>query len=296
MFRVTSSVSGWLAGVGVCLLSVTALACGPAVSGPGVSEPGGGNAAAKVAVPAISEAVQPTADSGQPTSGLRVNLRSGFSEDCLRIAPVGEKTRMYLQGDADNYMDVASKDVVSVEVITLPTQKAEQKLPRSAFANAAAATAIPPREDVALSELTAEAGMHNNIDADLIRAIVRQESGGNSRAVSHAGARGLMQLMPGTAQTLGVHDSFNPGENVEGGTAYFDWLLRRYHENAVLALAAYNAGPAAVDKYHGVPPFRETRAYVTRILHDFNQRKAELARRTAGLTPHAGALAAGVLP
>jgi len=73
---------------------------------------------------------------------------------------------------------------------------------------------------------------------------------------------------------LGVADSFAPEQNVRGGTAYLDWLLTRYHDNLVLALAAYNAGPEAVDRYHGIPPYHETRAYVARVIHEFNRRVA----------------------
>lgn len=81
-----------------------------------------------------------------------------------------------------------------------------------------------------------------------------------------------MQLMPGTAGELGVTDRYAPEQNVRGGTAYLDELLTRYHDNLALALAAYNAGPAAVEKYHGVPPYRETRLYVARVIHEFNRR------------------------
>ncbi len=82
-----------------------------------------------------------------------------------------------------------------------------------------------------------------------------------------------MQLMPATATELGVQDAFRADQNIAGGTAYLDVLLTKYHDNIALALAAYNAGPAAVDRYHGIPPYRETRAYVARVIREFNRRK-----------------------
>jgi soluble lytic murein transglycosylase-like protein len=120
--------------------------------------------------------------------------------------------------------------------------------------------------------MLARAGREHNLDVDLLASVVKAESDGNARAKSRAGAQGLMQLMPGTAAGLGVQDSFQPDENVRGGSAYLDALLTRYHDNLALALAAYNAGPEVVDKYHGIPPYRETRAYVARVIHEFNRR------------------------
>jgi soluble lytic murein transglycosylase-like protein len=120
--------------------------------------------------------------------------------------------------------------------------------------------------------MLARAGTEHNLDVDLLASVVKAESDGNARAVSRAGARGLMQLMPGTAADLGVQDSFQPEQNVRGGSAYLDALLKRYDDNLTKALAAYNAGPEAVDKYHGIPPYRETRAYVARVIHEFNRR------------------------
>jgi soluble lytic murein transglycosylase-like protein len=115
------------------------------------------------------------------------------------------------------------------------------------------------------------AGSEHNLDVDLLASLVKAESGGNTRAISRAGARGLMQLMPGTASQLGVEDSFKPDQNVRGGSTYLDELLIRYHDNLALALAAYNAGPAAVDRYKGIPPYHETRVYVARVIHEFNR-------------------------
>jgi soluble lytic murein transglycosylase-like protein len=116
------------------------------------------------------------------------------------------------------------------------------------------------------------AGEAHDLDEDLLASVVRQESGGHARAVSRAGAQGLMQLMPRTAADLGVGNSFAPEENIAGGTAYLDMLLKRYRNDLKLALAAYNAGPAAVDRWHGIPPYRETRAYVARVIHEYNRR------------------------
>jgi len=109
--------------------------------------------------------------------------------------------------------------------------------------------------------------------------VIRAESGFNSRAVSNKGAQGLMQLMPQTASQLGVTNAFDPGANVEGGARYLRELLERYNFDVVKALAAYNAGPHRVERYHGVPPYYETQAYVARIVRDFNRKK--LAQRKA---------------
>lgn len=105
-----------------------------------------------------------------------------------------------------------------------------------------------------------------NLEPDLIRAVIRTESNGDRRALSKKGAMGLMQLMPSTANDMNVAHPFNPEENIEGGTKYLKYLLQRFGGDLPLALAAYNAGPAVVEKYGSVPPIRETREYVRKVL------------------------------
>jgi soluble lytic murein transglycosylase-like protein len=199
-----------------------------------------------------------------------VTLRNGFELDCVRREADGDRVRLYLATGASgeaNFLEVAADAVVSVEQIADP--------PKAVVANVAepAATLVTEPTAAEMREMLTHAGAAHNIDADLLASVVRAESGGQVRAVSRAGARGLMQLMPATASDLGVQDSFKADQNIAGGTAYLDGLLVRYHENIALALAAYNAGPAAVDRYHGIPPFAETHAYVARVIREFNRRK-----------------------
>jgi soluble lytic murein transglycosylase-like protein len=115
-------------------------------------------------------------------------------------------------------------------------------------------------------DLISEHAHLNGVRTDLVRAVVQVESAFNPRAVSPKGAMGLMQLMPAIAREYGVLNAFNPGENIRAGVAYLRRLLDRFSNDEQLALAAYNAGPAAVDKYdNSVPPYRETKNYVARI-------------------------------
>ena len=206
-------------------------------------------------------------------AGEHITLRNGSEFDCTRHELQGtDSVRLFLRSSSgdDNYIDVPARNVLSVEAVPDPPPP-----PTTAkLTNPQPATSE-------LHELLTHAGSAHNIDAELLAAVVHAESNGFAHAVSRTGARGLMQLMPATAAQLGVHDAFLADQNVDGGTRYLDALLTRYHDNIALALAAYNAGPAAVDRFHGVPPFRETRAYVTRIIREFNQRKSALIAASA---------------
>ena len=190
------------------------------------------------------------------------NLRNGFSIRHERHEIVGEFTRLYIGAQADDgYIDVPTLQIESYEPAPPELQPVTGQLHK-------------PQD---LGAVVQSASEHTQVDADFIASVIRAESANNPHAVSHKGAQGLMQLMPATANKLGVKDSFDPADNVDGGARYLQELLLLYHNDMVKALAAYNAGPQRVAQYNGVPPYRETHAYVARVIKDFNRTK--LARR-----------------
>jgi soluble lytic murein transglycosylase-like protein len=121
---------------------------------------------------------------------------------------------------------------------------------------------IPTSGDAELDRIIFEAGQKQGVDPRFIHAVIWQESKYKVEARSHAGAQGLMQLMPATAKRFGCSDPHDPVANITAGTKYLSWLLKRFSGNVELALAGYNAGEGAVDKYDGIPPYNETQNYV----------------------------------
>jgi hypothetical protein len=190
-------------------------------------------------------------------------LSNGFEIRHIRRESIGENVRLYVSDSS--YTELPASQIVGYQPDLTPPP-----------APAATGLATP----VSIDQHVAHAGEANGVDADFIRSVIKAESGANPKAVSRKGAQGLMQLMPATASKLGVKDSFDPEQNVNGGTQFLRELLVKYNGDAAKALAAYNAGPQRVQQYHGVPPYQETRQYVSKVIRDYNRRKAAAAKAT----------------
>jgi soluble lytic murein transglycosylase-like protein len=199
--------------------------------------------------------VATTTFAASPTATRTVydaTLRNGFTIHNIRHEAIGNNTRLYTNNDS--YIDVPTAEI---------TNMAESQEP------------IAPQVQLqpTMNQVVSAASDKHQIDPDLITSVIHAESAFNPKALSPKGAQGLMQLMPGTASRLGVTNAYDPAANVDGGTQYLRELLLKYNGDIIKALAAYNAGPGRVQQYHGVPPYPETRAYVARIVREFNQKK-----------------------
>jgi soluble lytic murein transglycosylase-like protein len=191
-------------------------------------------------------------------------LRNGSTIRCQGRQNLGTEVRLYIADAPGSYVDVAAEDIARFEN--------DDRIPPRVEISAASPGQSTPMPTT-LDEIIQDASRRNNLDRELIRSVIRTESNFRVDAVSPKGARGLMQLMPETAEQLGIVDVFDPSENVEGGARYLRQLLDRFGGDLTRALAAYNAGPARVEQYNGVPPFAETRMYVSRITADLDNKK-----------------------
>lgn len=201
---------------------------------------------------------------GEPCSPCLAHLSNGFTISHLRHEIIGETARLYVS--ETGYVEVPAAQVTGYSQDDSPV-------------------ASPDVPKPTIEDHIASASKTSGVDGDFVRSVIQHESNFNPRAVSPKGAQGLMQLMPGTAKKLGVSDSFDPGANVHGGSQYLRELLLRYDGDAVKALAAYNAGPFAVDRYRGVPPYSETRHYVARVITSYNKRKLQQAKSSPAAVP-----------
>lgn len=225
-------------------------------------------------------------------------LRNGFSIHFDHKEQSANSTRLFT---GTGYLDIATNQITSFEQDETPvvvpepppaapaTQMASsasenkpvvsKPLPQSPATAATiptnAATMAPSAATQAfdIDQVVREASNKNRLDPDFVNSVIRAESNFKTHARSKKGALGLMQLMPATAAQLGVADPFDPRANVEAGTAHLSALLDRYNNDPIKALAAYNAGAHRVKQYNGVPPYRETRAYINQIVRDFNAKK-----------------------
>lgn len=164
-----------------------------------------------------------------------------------------------------------SPEAVSFQNI-MNSMTAEQKF-TPASVNNTAQTAPVHNDPKEFDSIIAEASQKYNVDESLIRAVIRQESGFNPQATSCCGAQGMMQLMPETAAGLGVKNAYDARDNIMGGTKYLGQLLSQFDGNMTKAIAAYNAGPGAVQHYGGVPPYSETQNYVDKVLGYYQENK-----------------------
>lgn len=208
--------------------------------------------------------------SGQTSAMQRAVQMNNYANSLnAQWAPVEKNGANALNQDVQAFDKVlkASAKMKFGDLLTNPATRVNAKI----YTNTANSLQSNPdyTDKTKIMELISKAAQRHGVDEKLVSALVRQESGFNPNAKSKVGAMGLMQLMPATAKGLGVTNPMDPEQNVEGGVKYLKSMLNKYNGNIILALAAYNAGPGAVDKYDGVPPYKETQNYVKSILANY---------------------------
>jgi soluble lytic murein transglycosylase-like protein len=180
-------------------------------------------------------------------------LRSGARLNVSAYQLLGDRYRIQVNG--------GSAEIAAAEVVAIEPEEIFVAAPRL------------PLMQAPFGELIQTASEKYGVDADLLFSVIAAESNFNSKAISRRGARGLMQLLPATAKRLGVTDIFDPAQNIDAGTRYLRDLMARYQGDLVLTLAAYNAGPGAVQHYGSVPPYNETISYLRVIRKTYAERK-----------------------
>ncbi len=200
-----------------------------------------------------------------PAHADYVVLRNGARLNVNGYEILGDRYRLHLQGGV---AEVRVEDIAAIE-------------PEEVFEP----STEPLSEKTPYQRLILAAASRYHLDPDLIHSVISIDSNFNAKAISPKNARGLMQLMPRTAEILGVKNSLDPEQNIDGGTHYLRDLLAKYNSNLTLALAAYNAGPDSVDKYgQRVPPYLETMKYVQRITKTYAKLKADAGSMPPGLS------------
>lgn len=197
---------------------------------------------------------------------------------CSAAETVCLKTGFCLQADSHTLRNETVALRIGSGIVEFPLAQISEI--RTAAAPSPAATEVKAAPGQNTAAVLARAAEAQGLPQDFVRSVARVESGYRQNAISQKGAVGLMQLMPATAKSLGVNPEL-ASENAQGGAMYLRSLLLRYHGDSALALAAYNAGPGAVSRFGGIPPYEETRRYVTRVLKEYARQHQRQARSTA---------------